>query len=133
MWSSRASYRSSSPSPRSFTKRRAITISMDGKGCSRDNVFVERLWKTIKYEHVYLHAYQTVAEARAKVATYFEFYSRRRPRAALDGRTPTTCTSVHCRSNRWLNLQCYTLKNPEYLSNRVGPPLSSLNRCHIIS
>ena len=58
---------------------------MDGKGCWRDNVFVERLWKTIKYEQVYLHAYDIVSEARAKLANYLDFYNRRRPHTALDG------------------------------------------------
>jgi putative transposase len=52
-----------------------IEISMDGKGCWRDNVFVERLWKTIKYEQVYLHAYATVSEARAKLTAYIDFYN----------------------------------------------------------
>ncbi len=65
-----------------------IRISMDGKGCWRDNVFVERLWKSVKYEHVYLHAYESVTEARTKIATYFEFYNHRRPHASLDRRTP---------------------------------------------
>jgi putative transposase len=69
-------------------QRHAIAISMDGKGCWRDNVFVERLWKTIKYEHVYLHAYQTACEARVKLATYLELYNRRRPHTALDRHTP---------------------------------------------
>jgi len=69
-------------------QRHAIAISMDGKGCWRDNVFVERLWKTVKYEHVYLHAYETVSEARAKLATYLEFYNGRRPHTALDGHSP---------------------------------------------
>jgi putative transposase len=69
-------------------QRHAIRISMDGKGCWRDNVFVERLWKTVKYEHVYLHGYDTVSEARAKLATYLEFYNRRRPHTALDRHTP---------------------------------------------
>lgn len=69
-------------------QRHAIAISMDGKGCWRDNVFVERLWKTVKYEHVYLHAYDSVSEARAKLAMYLEFYNRRRPHTALDGHTP---------------------------------------------
>lgn len=72
----------------SAMQRHSVAISMDGKGCWRDNVFVERLWKTIKYEHVYLHAYETVSEARAKLATYLEFYNRRRPHTALDRRTP---------------------------------------------
>ena len=65
-----------------------IRISMDGKGCWRDNVFVERLWKTIKYEHVYLHAYESVSEARTKIATYLEFYNTRRPHSRIDRRTP---------------------------------------------
>jgi putative transposase len=65
-----------------------IRISMDGKGCWRDNVFVERLWKTIKYEHVYLHAYESVSEARTKIATYIEFYNARRPHSRIDRRTP---------------------------------------------
>jgi len=65
-----------------------IAISMDGKGAWRDNVFVERLWKTIKYEEVYLHAYDTVAAAKAGLARYIDFYNRRRPHRALDGVTP---------------------------------------------
>jgi putative transposase len=65
-----------------------IGISMDGKGCWRDNVFVERLWKTIKYEHVYLHAYDSVSDARAKLAVYIDFYNRRRPHSRIDRRTP---------------------------------------------
>jgi putative transposase len=65
-----------------------IRISMDGKGCWRDNVFVERLWKSIKYEHVYLHAYETVTEARTQIATYLEFYNHRRPHSRLDRSIP---------------------------------------------
>jgi putative transposase len=65
-----------------------ITISMDGKGAWRDNVFVERLWRSIKYEEVYLHAYDSVSAARASVGRYFDFYNRRRPHASLDGATP---------------------------------------------
>ena len=65
-----------------------IGISMDGKGCWRDNVFVERLWKTIKYEHVYLHAYDSVSDARTKLAVYIDFYNRRRPHSSIDRRTP---------------------------------------------
>jgi putative transposase len=69
-------------------KKRGILISMDGKGAWRDNVFVERLWRTVKYEEVYLKAYASVAEARASLARYFAFYNTRRPHQALDGRTP---------------------------------------------
>jgi len=69
-------------------ERHGIAISMDGQGCWRDNVFVERLWKTIKYEHVYLHAYATVSEAKAKLAVYMNFYNSRRPHTALNRQTP---------------------------------------------
>lgn len=67
-----------------------IRISMDGKGCWRDNVFVERLWKTVKYEEIYLHAYESVTEARQSLTRYFTFYNQRRPHRALDGQTPDT-------------------------------------------
>ena len=65
-----------------------IQISMDGKGCWRDNVFVERLWKSIKYEEVYLHAYETVSAAHQGVERYLTFYNQTRPHRALDGKTP---------------------------------------------
>jgi putative transposase len=65
-----------------------IAISMDGKGCWRDNVFVERLWKSIKYEEVYLRAYETVSEAKQHLGRYVTFYNERRPHSSLDGRTP---------------------------------------------
>ncbi len=65
-----------------------IAISMDGKGSWRDNVFVERLWRSIKYEEVYLKAYDTVSEARASIGSYFGFYNSRRPHSSLDRQTP---------------------------------------------
>lgn len=65
-----------------------IRISMDGRGCWRDNVFVERLWKSIKYEEVYLHAYETVSQARAGIGRYIEFFNARRPHSSLGARTP---------------------------------------------
>ena len=68
--------------------RHEIPISMDGKGAWRDNVFVERLWKSVKYEEVYLRAYDTVAEARASLGRYLDFYNRLRPHSSLDRRTP---------------------------------------------
>jgi len=61
---------------------------MDGKGCWRDNVFVERFWPSIKYEEVYLHAYETVADARSRIAGYIDFYNRERPHSSLDKQTP---------------------------------------------
>ena len=66
----------------------SIQISMDGKGCWRDNVFVERLWRSIKYEEVYLHAYETVGAAHQGLERYLTFYNQTRPHQALDGQTP---------------------------------------------
>ena len=65
-----------------------IAISMDGKGSWRDNVFVERLWRSVKYEEIYLRAYDTVSEARTSIGRYFEFYNTGRPHSSLDRRTP---------------------------------------------
>lgn len=69
-------------------KEEGVAISMDGRGCWRDNVFVERLWKSIKYEEVYLHAYDSVREARRGLDRYLTFYNHRRPHSTLDGLTP---------------------------------------------
>jgi putative transposase len=69
-------------------KQNGIAISMDGKGCWRDNVFVERLWKSIKYEEVYLHAYDSVSHARNSFKRYFGFYNAKRPHSSLDRMTP---------------------------------------------
>ncbi len=69
-------------------KAHGVKISMDGKGRWRDNVFVERLWKSVKYEEVYLRAYDTVRDARASLARYFAFFNTRRPHTSLDRRTP---------------------------------------------
>ena len=65
-----------------------IRISMDGRGCWRDNIFVERLWRTIKYEEVYLHAYDSVSAATASIGHYLTLYNTRRPHSSLDDRTP---------------------------------------------
>ena len=65
-----------------------IAISMDGNGAWRDNVFVERLWRSVKYEEVYLRAYDSVSEARASIGRYLDFYNGRRPHSSLDGVTP---------------------------------------------
>ena len=66
----------------------AIAISMDGKGAWRDNVFVERIWRSVKYEEVYLKAYDSVSEARASISRYLDFYNGRRPHSSLDRKTP---------------------------------------------
>jgi putative transposase len=69
-------------------KNAEIAISMDGKGAWRDNVFVERLWRTVKYEEVYLRAYGSVSEARASIGRYLGFYNGMRPHSSLDGQAP---------------------------------------------
>jgi putative transposase len=68
--------------------KNAIAISMDGKGSWRDNVFVERLWRSVKYEEVYLRAYETVSDARISIGRYLSFYNSRRPHSSLDRQTP---------------------------------------------
>ena len=65
-----------------------IKIGMDGKGPWRDNVVVERIWRSVKYEEVYLRAYAGVAEARAPIGRYLDFYNRKHPHSSLDTRTP---------------------------------------------
>jgi putative transposase len=77
-------------SPR-FTERlldAGVKVSMDGKGRWMDNVFIERLWRSVKYECVYLHAYETGSEARAGIGKWVEHYNLRRPHSSLGGRTP---------------------------------------------
>jgi putative transposase len=72
-----------------------IAISMDGRGAWRDNVFVERLWRSVKYEEVYLWAYNSVTEARASIGRYLDFYNRKRPHSSLDARTPDHAYFTH--------------------------------------
>jgi putative transposase len=69
-------------------KEKDIRISMDGRGRLYDNIFVERLWRTVKYEEVYLHDYLTVSLAKEGLSDYFYFYNTERPHASLDNRTP---------------------------------------------
>jgi len=74
-----------------FTQRlkdQGVAISMDGRGCWRDNVFIERLWRSVKYEEVYLHAYDSVSHARQGLARYMSFYNTARPHKAHGGKTP---------------------------------------------
>ena len=69
-------------------KDHGIQISMDGTGCWRDNVLVERLWKSVKYEEIYLHAYDSVNEATRGLERYFTLYNQQRPHSSLDDKTP---------------------------------------------
>ncbi len=69
-------------------RRAGVRISMDGKGRYLDNIFIERLWHTLKYEGVYLHAWETGSEARAGLRNWFDFYNRKRPHSAHGGLPP---------------------------------------------
>ena len=69
-------------------KKEGIAISMEGKGRWCDNVFVERFWRSIKYEEVYLHAYDSVSEARSRIGLYIQFFNSRRPHSSLQAQTP---------------------------------------------
>ena len=81
-------------------KDNGIAISMDGRSCWRDNVFVERLWKSIKYEEVYLRSYDTVSQAREGIGRYLDFYNTRRPHSSLDAMTPDEYYYQHLPSPR---------------------------------
>ena len=72
----------------SILQREKIAISMDGRGAWRDNVFVERLWRSVKYDEVYLRAYASVSDARSSIGRYLTFYNSRRPHSSLDRKTP---------------------------------------------
>lgn len=74
--------------------RSGIRISMDGKGRYLDNIFIERLWRTLKYEYVYLHAWEIGSQARAGVRKWMEFYNQRRPHKALGGHPPAVVYSL---------------------------------------
>jgi putative transposase len=69
-------------------KKAGVEISMDGRGRWRDNIIVERLWRSLKYESVYLHAYETGTECRRGIGAWIELYNQRRPHSSLDDRTP---------------------------------------------
>ena len=69
-------------------RRLCVRVSMDGKGRFLDNIFVERLWRSLKYECVYLHAWETGSEAKAGVGKWMQFYNRKRPHSALCGKPP---------------------------------------------
>jgi len=69
-------------------KEQGCNFSMDGRGAWKDHVFVERLWKSVKYERVYLYAYDSVAEARTSITQYMGWYNHSRPHSSLDKKTP---------------------------------------------
>ena len=96
---------------------------MDGKGAWRDNVFVERLWRSVKYEEVYLRAYDSVGEARASIGRYLDFYNRRRPHSSLDGTTPDQAYFTPAATPLGsLTSAEATLIDAEILFRQPGPP-----------
>jgi len=80
-------------------KRHGVTISMDGKGRYMDNIFVERLWRSLKYEEVYLNAYASVAEAKAGIGSWLGFYNEERQHQSLGYRTPRQAYEAE---SRWI-------------------------------
>ena len=84
-------------------KEAAIRISMDGRGRALDNIFVERLWRTVKYEEVYLHDYETVKEARAGLTRYLTFYNEERIHQALQYRTPAAVFAAGQREDKLIS------------------------------
>ena len=109
-----------------------IAISMDGKGAWRDNVFVERLWRSVKYEEVYLRAYDSVSEARASIGRYLNFYNGRRPHSSLDGVTPDQAyfnsLPLRLAASPWqtlhLSMRRNCSDNRDHLSWAASSPLS---------
>jgi len=99
IWNSDQGSHFTSPQYIDRLKQADVQISMDGKGRALDNIFTERLWRTVKYEEVYLHDYASPKEARQQLARYFEFYNYRRTHQALDYLTPAQVyfgKETHC-------------------------------------
>ena len=113
-------------------ERNRVRISMDGKGRYSDNIFVERLWRTVKYEEVYLKAYSNGREAKAGLDGYFHFYNNQRPHQALGYRTPAEVfngdsvqSTEHPTGGRWSpNRALVNLGNTAGLSLNNAPILS---------
>lgn len=107
IWNSDQGSHFTSPQYIRRLKNADIQVSMDGRGRARDNIFTERLWRTIKYEEVYLHDYASPKEAHRQIASYIHFYNFERPHQALDYRTPAQLygTMLDCNNlNKSLHL-----------------------------
>jgi putative transposase len=106
IWNSDQGSHFTSPQYIQRLKNAGVQISMDGRGRARDNIFTERLWRTIKYEEVYLHDYASPKEAHRQLASYIHFYNFERPHQALDYQTPAQLygTVLDCNSNYSLHL-----------------------------
>ena len=93
-----------------------IRISMDGRGRVFDNIFIERLWRTVKYEEVYTHSYESIAEARSSLRRYFHFYNTERIHQSLGYRTPHEIYFGEDRNNNRQATESVHLKQPDFLS-----------------
>jgi putative transposase len=98
-------------------KAHGIKISMDGKGRCMDNIFIERLWRSLKYENIYLHAYASVAEARAGIPAWLHFYNEERLHQAHGYRTPRQIYEAQC---RWTSGQSAAPSGSAPLACRAG-------------
>ena len=94
IWNSDQGSHFTSPHYLQLLREAHVQISMDSKGRALDNIFTERLWRTVKYEEVYLHDYTSPKEARQQLSRYFEFYNHQRLHQALDYRTPAEVYST---------------------------------------
>jgi len=106
---------------------------MDGYGRFLDNIFIERLWRSLKYVEVYIKAYGSVSEARRGIGAWSRFYNEKRPHQVLDYRTPSSVYEgggywpsdiASDREGPWSTLGL-SLKSPQFLPTRLGPPQSS--------
>jgi putative transposase len=104
-------------------RRSGVRISMDGKGRYLDNIFIERLWRTLKYECVYLYAWETGSQARAGVRKWMEFYNHRRPHKALGGRSPAVVYSLIFETTQ----PDQSLKTPDHVQGIGSTSESNLN------
>ena len=110
----------------SLLKEHDVRISMDGKGSYNDNLFIERLWRTVKYEEVYLKAYEDGRQARISLGAYFRFYNTSRPHQSLGYRTPAEVYSYAVENN------CTNMVE-SLVTNIVGMAGRSLNQAPILS
>ena len=92
---------------------RGIRISMDGKGRCLDNIFCERLWRSLKYEEVYLKAYATVAEAKAEIGKWFKFYNDERPHQSLNYLTPRQFLAANPLVEMWTTQESALPTSPQ--------------------
>ena len=111
-------------------REQGIQISMDGKGRYLDNIFVERLWRSVKYEEVYLKAYQNGSEARKGIGAYLDFYNRERPHQALGYRTPGQVFDEGLQGKCLQTRAVVLLSNSETLPQ---PAADSLNLAPLLS